>query len=876
MDIQPQDGIDDHAAEEAPIDVAEMQSWATLERTRYRDSSANRREYRAEMRHRAAEQLRIMELRAQSEAEAAAAEAEAEAAAAHAEADAASVKLANRTMRARTAPATAEDEQVEHMRKASLREAAQQARRAAAERLEAVRRAEAAALADSIAQREEREIVEAQASASRHSMPCAKSEMHERHGTGTQLPDRTGRQTLAGEGYEEVGEAGYFEKRKSDLLKFEATRYPRQSDKSEQGINLGLQQFRVNKGSSEVTAAAHAYGMREHRTCEPHEHLCSPSDESLTSHAPRVVPSDFNVRLDRGSDYGIRKPATEPDAHRLSQAGASQLRREQRLAERVAAGSRGQLGRVVVLSTPYKDFIHGTEADRTFQNSAAVSSTPRNVDEDDENPRAAADSVTVNGDSRSEGMRSDSDDHINRAEPTSARSATSAAIDIRQNGGSHHEVTDAAFDCAAASLAPMPGRQAAANGSGRRGAGTTDAVTRFDSAPDSCETTLESQSFRHADPRSIRADRSEEWPQQPLQSSSENLGPAWLSAKPPVTCFENSSMSSGSRRQSPLASDSFGAGSAQHQPSREAAVSARAGSLETTLQHSREQVASRWFALRGIFAEFDAERIEDTQSVREKARDTSFVLVYSLAGGVGKTSLVATLGRALSSMGEKVLLADTDAEGLLPFYFGAGNSNTGIIRTFLPPDGSTDESIQLVNYDLADQDMGFTQSGNETWQDRFEGLFASSRSAHRVLMDLNAGSRRLVAQSASAKAIILVPLTADMSSVLSLRAVNRTFSGLIDSEGKPVEPVYLLNQFDASSPLHLDVREVLKQQLGDRLLPFVIRRAAAVSEALAEGMTVIDYDPGSEVARDYIALAGWLRSVSVPAFRPRRLRWSER
>ena len=60
---------------------------------------------------------------------------------------------------------------------------------------------------------------------------------------------------------------------------------------------------------------------------------------------------------------------------------------------------------------------------------------------------------------------------------------------------------------------------------------------------------------------------------------------------------------------------------------------------------------------------------------------------------------------------------------------------------------------------------------------------------------------------------------------------------------------------------------MLQQQLGDRLLPFVLRRSSAVSEALAEGMTVIDYAPGSAVAEDYWNLAGWLRSLSAPAAR---------
>ena len=100
---------------------------------------------------------------------------------------------------------------------------------------------------------------------------------------------------------------------------------------------------------------------------------------------------------------------------------------------------------------------------------------------------------------------------------------------------------------------------------------------------------------------------------------------------------------------------------------------------------------------------------------------------------------------------------------------------------------------------------------------------------------------------------------------------------MIDGENRPVQPYYLLNGFDASLPLHLDVREVMRQQLGDRLLPFVIRRSPAVSEALAEGMTVMDYAPGGPVAGDYMSLASWLRTQSSPAVSGfKNARWSER
>ena len=87
----------------------------------------------------------------------------------------------------------------------------------------------------------------------------------------------------------------------------------------------------------------------------------------------------------------------------------------------------------------------------------------------------------------------------------------------------------------------------------------------------------------------------------------------------------------------------------------------------------------------------------------------------------------------------------------------------------------------------------------------------------------------------------------------------------------------MLNQFDASLPLHLDVREVLREQLGERLLPFALRRTAAMSEALAEGMTVMDYAPGSALTEDFATLAGWVKSLSAPATTSYRgVRWSER
>jgi cellulose synthase operon protein YhjQ len=294
-------------------------------------------------------------------------------------------------------------------------------------------------------------------------------------------------------------------------------------------------------------------------------------------------------------------------------------------------------------------------------------------------------------------------------------------------------------------------------------------------------------------------------------------------------------------------------------------------SVADTLQHSRERVAARWYALKGVFEQPGQEQTE-AAPVRQKETRTPVLAVFSLAGGVGKTSLVATVGRALSSMGEKVLLTDTTSHGLLPFYFGASELRQGTVRTFSPPSGSTDAPIYLVSYDI-DQ-----KGSDDAAQEQLaEEIINNSRGTHRILLDLNLSSSWIVPRMSRLNPTLVVPLAPDMNSVISLQTLEKFFSGVNDGDGRPLQPYYVLNQFDTSLPLHLDVREVLRRQLGDRLLPFVIRRAPAVSEALAEGMTVVDYAPDAPVAEDYLNLATWLRTVAAPATAGfRNVRWSER
>ncbi|MGD0630221.1 MAG: cellulose synthase operon protein YhjQ/BcsQ [Terracidiphilus sp.] len=288
---------------------------------------------------------------------------------------------------------------------------------------------------------------------------------------------------------------------------------------------------------------------------------------------------------------------------------------------------------------------------------------------------------------------------------------------------------------------------------------------------------------------------------------------------------------------------------------------------EDTLQGSRDRLTTRWFALRGVFegAAPQPEAIPAPVVSRAPA-----LAVFSLAGGVGKTSLVATLGRALSARGERVLLVDTAAFGLLPFFFGATDQRPGLLRTFTPPGVSNDAPIQMVTIDPEGL-------GQDTPESLSGEISKFARGASRVIVDLATASGATTRRIMRMSPLVLVPVIPDMNSVVSVSSIDAFFEHNSNPAGKPAMPFYLLNQFDASLPLHLDVREVLREQLGERLLPFALRRLPAMSEALAEGMTVMDYAPGSPLAEDFTTLAGWVKSLSAPATTSYRgVRWSER
>ncbi len=707
--------------------------------------------------------------------------------------------------------------ETEYIHQQALREAEKAARVASAERIEAARRAEAAAVAEAAARHEEREIAEANASARRQAAQYADSEVRRRQAAEANDFDS--------EDFEEVpGEI-------SDPYTPQSHAQPRPP--------AAPQYAAAPTDRSPVPYRPASISPSQ----EPAYNTPMPSPPAnLIEYAPNPQPAADSAP----------PPARRPQGYRPDDAsGVRQIYR----------GPEFEASRDKPRAQPARQLIPVQEPSSAAQPPIAKSPV--------EDLRHRADAFAAPG---QPSWKSPQPPARPGAPPQDRASAWSDGV--ASNLRSDLPPNPVRHAAAGASVPSMPPTYSASRGL----PGDPQSPRSRPVSPFSQQNT--EQSLADPTPRRRRQDApgyKEEHPSDSNPSRRRDDVPAHRSSQQPGSpVARRSSGAADPIPSAPPASDQSGpawlyATVPQSQAKPAPAPTPAQSSVADTLQHSRERVAARWYALKGVFEQPGQERPEPAP-VRQKETRTPILAVFSMAGGVGKTSLVATLGRSLSSLGEKVLLTDTTSHGLLPFYFGASELRQGTVRTFSPPSGSTDAPIYLVSYDVEQK------AADEAAQDALvEEITASSRGTHRVLLDLSVSSGWILRRMARLSPTILVPVAPDMNSVISLQSVEKFFNGIVDPEGRPLKLFYLLNQFDASLPLHLDIREVLRRQLGDRLLPFVIRRAPAVGEALAEGMTIVDYSPEAPVAEDYLNAATWLRTVAAPATAGfRNVRWSER
>jgi cellulose biosynthesis protein BcsQ len=209
------------------------------------------------------------------------------------------------------------------------------------------------------------------------------------------------------------------------------------------------------------------------------------------------------------------------------------------------------------------------------------------------------------------------------------------------------------------------------------------------------------------------------------------------------------------------------------------------------------------------------------------------VTFYAAAGGVGVTTVIATLGRILAGAGRKVALLEPPDNGVLSYYYGSVTAHRPGILTPANPDGAT-----------------WFQECLEATEPRLQHLLIDGGSAVT-------GEVRTWLEQSAVRIVVLQP---DLRSVVRLGPILESIRKQDSSKRRNAQVRLLLNQYNENVEIHREIRGRLQRQYPDSLIPVTIRRSDSVATTLAEGRTVVDADAHSGVAEDFAELAEWVRT----------------
>ncbi len=237
-------------------------------------------------------------------------------------------------------------------------------------------------------------------------------------------------------------------------------------------------------------------------------------------------------------------------------------------------------------------------------------------------------------------------------------------------------------------------------------------------------------------------------------------------------------------------------------------------------------------------------------------------------GGVGKTTTAINLGAALSAVGAKVLLIDSDPQG---------NASTGLgvlphmrARTIYDvlidqtPIAEVIMATDIPGFDLApaeadlsgvELELGQTPRRAFRLRDALSGL-RERRAYDYVLIDCPPSLNLLTLNAMTAADAVLVPLQCEFFALEGLSQLLRTVEQVRGALNPALEVQgVVLTMYDRRNSLSAQVAKDVRDHLGDRVYETVIPRNVRVSEAPSFGKPAIIYDLHCAGSQAYLKLA---------------------
>jgi chromosome partitioning protein len=237
------------------------------------------------------------------------------------------------------------------------------------------------------------------------------------------------------------------------------------------------------------------------------------------------------------------------------------------------------------------------------------------------------------------------------------------------------------------------------------------------------------------------------------------------------------------------------------------------------------------------------------------------VSITNQKGGVGKTTTACAIITGLEQKGYSVLGVDLDPQGNFGFCMGADIETRPTVYELLKGTKNAEEVIQTngkidiipSNILLSGAEQEFSMLGRETLLKR--GLAPILGRYDYIVIDTPPALNILTANAYTASDSLIIIMMPEILSVLGISQLRENIE-LVKSIYNPRIEILgiLLNKYDRRKRLTRDVEEMagdIANKLKTKVFDTRIRTSVAAAEAPAHGISIFDYAPNCNAAKDY-------------------------